>query len=188
MGSGTCKNAGIQNSRLKNFKKRKGRFLSLRRAGVDTAKLIRAGGNAAIVYGGFAYGVAPSLLLGQRRAAAATAPEEGGGTKSRPRVNHRRRQRARQSRPGLRCTCPAHWALGHGSMECLAPNPRPAQIGGKRRDKIDQCSEAVAQCQRTPALRWWRRAPGRLESQRCGDLSHRRREDPASRSRLPSGS
>ena len=80
MASGTQRNAGVLIARLKNFKKRTARFQSLRRAGIDTAKLIRTGGGAAIAYGGFACGVSPSLVLNQRRTVgAATATEAGIG-------------------------------------------------------------------------------------------------------------
>ena len=50
----------------------------LRRAGVDTTRVLRTGGVAALTYGEATIGVPPSLLLAQRRAvAAAAAPASG---------------------------------------------------------------------------------------------------------------
>ena len=70
----------VQNARLKNFRKRVPRFRTLRAAGVDTARLARTGGTAALMHGSQAVGVAPTMLCAQRRAIlAATNPASGFG-------------------------------------------------------------------------------------------------------------
>ena len=80
LAAGTARNVRVQNSRLKKFKQRLPRFRLLRRAGVDTAKVYRTGGGAAVMHGSHTNGVSPSMLLSQRRAAtAATAPGSGFG-------------------------------------------------------------------------------------------------------------
>ena len=55
--------------RLKQFLRRILRFQRLKQAGVDTAKLLRTGCIAAVVYGEFPTGVPPTALIDQRRAA-----------------------------------------------------------------------------------------------------------------------
>ena len=68
-------------ARLKAFNARRPRFKALKRAGVDTAKVLRTEGVAAMTYGAAAQGVSPSMLLQQRRAAAmavATGGTDGG--------------------------------------------------------------------------------------------------------------
>ena len=73
LGAGTRRNAMAGAARLRAFRKRLPRFRRLRAAGVSTARLLRTGGTAAMTYGQSVMGVAPSVLLGQRRAAAAAA-------------------------------------------------------------------------------------------------------------------
>ncbi len=73
LGAGTRRNAQVASSRLRSFRARVGRFRRLRRAGVDTARLLRTGGNAAMTYGQAIMGVSNTLLRAQRRAAAAAA-------------------------------------------------------------------------------------------------------------------
>ena len=68
LAAGVARNTNVMNSRLKNFSKRLPRFQALRRAGVDTARILRTGGVAAIMHGYGGLGVAPSMLLHQRRA------------------------------------------------------------------------------------------------------------------------
>ena len=50
-GGGWRRNAQILNDRLKQFRSRAGRFRLLRRSGVDTARLVRTGSNASMMYG-----------------------------------------------------------------------------------------------------------------------------------------
>ena len=77
LGAGTKRNTQASSARLKAFKARQSRFRMLRRAGVDTARILRTGGVSAMTYGVAAQGVAPSMLLQQRRAAAAAAATGG---------------------------------------------------------------------------------------------------------------
>ena len=80
MAAGTSRNVLVQNARLKQFKKRIPRFRMLRRANVDTARVFRTGGSAALMHGQHTIGVAPSTLQRQRRlGAAAMAPAYGLG-------------------------------------------------------------------------------------------------------------
>ena len=72
LGAGSWRNAGVARMRLHAFRKRRSRFQTLRRAGVDTARLIRTGGSAAMTYGQAVMGVSDSVLLLQRRAVVAT--------------------------------------------------------------------------------------------------------------------
>ena len=70
----------VLNQRLKAFRKRLPRFKALRGVGVDTAKLMRTGGVAALTHGEGSTGVAPSMLAAQRRSVnAAAAPRSGLG-------------------------------------------------------------------------------------------------------------
>ena len=62
LGAGVRRNATVINKRLKQFRKRIHRFQELRRAGVNTARLIRTGGTAALTHGEHTHGVPPSLL------------------------------------------------------------------------------------------------------------------------------
>ena len=78
LGSGVRPNASVINKRLKQFRKKIVRFRMLKKAGVDTAKVLRTGGVAALPYGQATAGTAPTTLLQQRRAvAAAAAPASG---------------------------------------------------------------------------------------------------------------
>ena len=45
LGAGTRQNTQVMKTRLKNFSNRLPRFAALRRAGIDTAKLVRTGGD-----------------------------------------------------------------------------------------------------------------------------------------------
>ena len=70
----------MQSTRLKNFRRRLPRFRTLRATGVDTAKLARTGGTAALMHGSQTMGVAPTMLSAQRRTMlAATSPASGLG-------------------------------------------------------------------------------------------------------------
>ena len=70
----------VLNQRLKAFRRRLPRFKALRGVGVDTAKLMRTGGVAALTHGEGSSGVAPSMLAAQRRSVnAAAAPMSGLG-------------------------------------------------------------------------------------------------------------
>jgi hypothetical protein len=51
LAAGAARNTQVMQTRLKNFAKRIPRFKMLRRAGVDTAKLVRTGGLAALMHG-----------------------------------------------------------------------------------------------------------------------------------------
>ena len=80
LGAGTTRNMKVQNARLKNFRKRIPRFRILRRAGIDTAKIVRTGGLAALMHGLHTHGVSPSALLrNRRRTLVAAAPASGFG-------------------------------------------------------------------------------------------------------------
>ena len=72
LGAGVRRNAGVSRMRLRAFKARKKKFQVLRRAGVDTERLIRTGAAAGMTYGQAVMGVSDSVLLLQRRAVAAT--------------------------------------------------------------------------------------------------------------------
>ena len=117
MASGTQHDAGVLKARLKNFKKRTTRFQRLRKAGIDTAKLIRTGGGAAITYGEFACGVSPSLLLNQRRTVgAATATEAGTGGQNLDLALILADGSEGASGPSVCSTHTTYWALG--DREC----------------------------------------------------------------------
>ena len=80
LGAGVARNAQVQRQRLHKFRARIGRFRGLRKAGVDTSRLARTGGTAALTYGQATMGVSTFVFLAQRRAvAAAVAPANGGG-------------------------------------------------------------------------------------------------------------
>ena len=80
LGGGVRRNAGVAKTRLVAFKRRRGRFRSLRRAGVRVDRLVRTGGTAALSFGQAVVGVSPAMLLQQRRAvASATVASAGGG-------------------------------------------------------------------------------------------------------------
>ena len=70
LGAGIRRQAATIKKRLIKFRARRSRFLRLRAAGVNCARLLRTGGNAALLYG-TAMGVSGFMLLQQRRAAAA---------------------------------------------------------------------------------------------------------------------
>ena len=80
LAAGTKRNTIVQNKRTKQFRKRLPRYRLLKRAKVDTARLVRTGGIAAMTHGNHAMGVSPSALMRQRRAASsAVATGEGTG-------------------------------------------------------------------------------------------------------------
>ena len=78
LAAGNRRNASVINKRLKDYKKRLARFRMLRQAGVDTNRLNRTGGTAALVWGQEALGVPPSTLQQQRRAVAAAGAAGSG--------------------------------------------------------------------------------------------------------------
>ena len=63
--------AGTALARLEAFRTRKNSFRRLRYVGVNTARLLRTGGIAALWYGQTVVGVTKNALLAQRKAAAA---------------------------------------------------------------------------------------------------------------------
>ncbi|HUU62073.1 MAG TPA: reverse transcriptase domain-containing protein, partial [Acidimicrobiia bacterium] len=78
LGGGRRRHMGVVAARLQAFQRRGSRFRALRRAGVNTARLLRTGGTSAMCYGIAIQGVSPYMLLRQRRAAsAASAPGSG---------------------------------------------------------------------------------------------------------------
>ena len=80
LGAGVARNTRVMQTRLKQFKKRLPRFKPLRRVGINTAKIIRTGGVAALMHGYGGMGVSPTMLLHQRRAVmSAAAPKSGLG-------------------------------------------------------------------------------------------------------------
>lgn len=80
LGAGVKRNVLVLTQRLKQFKTRKSRYRLLKRAGVDTPNLLRTGGLSAETYGSEVMGVAPTMLLNQRRTAAVmAAPASGVG-------------------------------------------------------------------------------------------------------------
>ena len=78
LGAGVRRNATNLKARLKKFRKRIVRFRKLRRAKVDTARLLRTGATKALTYGQAVMGVSNSALLAQRRSAAAAAAPAAG--------------------------------------------------------------------------------------------------------------
>ena len=80
LAAGRRRSALVAVKRLKAFRLRVKRFRALRRAGINTAKLIRTGGAAALSYGQHVCGVSNTMLLHQRRSVAAcTVLSRGGG-------------------------------------------------------------------------------------------------------------
>ena len=78
LAAGVARNTKVMKARLKQFSKRLPRFRAMRRAGVNTARIVRTGGVAALMHGYGGMGVAPSMLLHQRRAVqSAAAPKMG---------------------------------------------------------------------------------------------------------------
>ena len=79
LGAGRRRNMKVAHARLAGFQSRKKRFRRLRNAGVDTARLMRTGGIAALTFGQAVIGVSNKLLLQQRRAVAAAITRSSGG-------------------------------------------------------------------------------------------------------------
>ena len=79
LGAGTRRNVQQLSKRLAKFRKRLPRFKRLRRASVRTDRLLRTGGLAAMNFGQKAMGVSNSMLMSQRRAAAAATCVRGCG-------------------------------------------------------------------------------------------------------------
>jgi len=80
MAAGTRQHSSVLKDRLNAFSKRCMRMQRLRTIGINTAKIARTGGLAAVVYGEFTSGLNPSLLHRQRRTmATAVAPSTGSG-------------------------------------------------------------------------------------------------------------
>ena len=69
----------VANARLTNFRLRKKRFQRLRNSGVDTSRLMRTGGIAALTFGQAVTGASNKMLLQQRRAVAAAVTRSSGG-------------------------------------------------------------------------------------------------------------
>ena len=78
-GGGRRRGAKVLTARLVRFRARRRRYQMLRRAGVRTARLVRTGGKAAMVYGQNVMGVSNGLLQRQRRAVASVTSAEGAG-------------------------------------------------------------------------------------------------------------
>ena len=70
LGGGTRRNTTVQAKRQKALAARIASFRKLRMLQVDTAKLLRTGGNAGISYDAAITGVPPSTLLQHRRTCA----------------------------------------------------------------------------------------------------------------------
>ena len=79
IGAGVRRCVAAAAKRARALAARRGRFRFLRRAGVNTARLLRTGGVAAMTYGSPIMGLSPSALLKQRRAAAAALACTGAG-------------------------------------------------------------------------------------------------------------
>ena len=79
LGAGTRRNVTQVSKRLKGFRDRCSRFQKLKSVGVDTAKLVRTGGNASMVYGQRALGISNVTLHAQRRASLAVTCVRGCG-------------------------------------------------------------------------------------------------------------
>lgn len=78
LAAGVRRNSVVINTRLKQFRKRVHRYRMLGRARVDTTRMVRTGGVAALTYGESTHGVPSSLLLSERWVvAAAAAPASG---------------------------------------------------------------------------------------------------------------
>ena len=78
LGAGVRRNAHVTKKRLASFRQRRPRFRCLRRAGVRVGRLMRTGGAAALSFGQAVVGVAPGMLLQQRRAVAAATVASAG--------------------------------------------------------------------------------------------------------------
>ncbi len=78
LAAGVRRNMGVARGRLHAFRRRLGLFRRLRKARVDTARLLRTGGTAALTYDPATMGVPPSHLNRQRRVAAEAAAPAGG--------------------------------------------------------------------------------------------------------------
>ena len=76
--AGRRRSSVVATKRLRAFKLRVCRFRRLRRVGINTARLIRTGGGAALQNGQRVTGVSNTLLLQQRRAVAACTVLSGG--------------------------------------------------------------------------------------------------------------
>ena len=63
LAAGTRRNATVVNKRLKEYKKRQPRFRMLKQAGVNTNRVNRTCGTAALVWGQEAMGVPPATLV-----------------------------------------------------------------------------------------------------------------------------
>ena len=79
LGAGTRRNVKQVQKRLRAFILRRSRFKMLRSSGVQVDRLLRTGGNAAMLYGQKPLGVSNSTLLAQRRAASAASRVRGCG-------------------------------------------------------------------------------------------------------------
>ena len=79
LGGGRTRNMKPLQKRLKVFCARRHRLKRLKASGVCTARLLRTGGNSAMLFGQRALGVSNSFLVAQRRAAAATTRVYGCG-------------------------------------------------------------------------------------------------------------
>ena len=80
LGAGVRRNVDVMKHRLNTMKKRIPRFRRLRKLGIDTSRLLRTGGKAAMTYGQAILGVSNSLLRDQRTTAATiAAPGAGRG-------------------------------------------------------------------------------------------------------------
>ena len=79
LGAGVRRSATAARKRLLAFAARRSRFRMLRRAGVNTTRLLKTGGIAALGHAQAVMGVSNRLLLQQRRAAAAVIDSLGAG-------------------------------------------------------------------------------------------------------------
>ncbi len=79
LGAGVRRCSMVARRRMRSFAARARRFMSLRKARVNVARIVRTGGNAAMTFGQEVTGVADHILLGQRRAAAAAVSTGGEG-------------------------------------------------------------------------------------------------------------
>ena len=78
MAAGVRRNAKVMRERLKKFKGRIPLFRRLRKHGIDSAKIVRTGGKAAVVYGQGPLGVSNALFRSQRRAVAEASANGNG--------------------------------------------------------------------------------------------------------------
>ena len=77
--AGRRRTVKTQHIRIASFKLRKDRFYQLRRAGIDTARLLRTSDTAAMEYGHDVTGVSNQVFRTQRQAAAACLVTRPGG-------------------------------------------------------------------------------------------------------------